>query len=274
MVKSSARPYRSQVLSAFARSLVVALVCAIVLLTQAARASADDIVVMTSGAFTAAYLELSEQFSRATGHRFITATTTMGVGRESIPNRLAAGEAADLVIVASAALDSMIEQGHVVRGSRMDLAQSSIALAVRAGSSVPDISSVSALKTALVNAKSVAYSASVSGDYLTSTLFPRLGIAEEMKTKGQRIEREPVGAVVARGEAELGFQQVSELRPVPGIQIVGLLPPEVQLVTVFSAGIAAHSTHREATRDFLAFLATPAARAVILQTGLEALEGR
>ena len=256
------------------RAASVALLFVVVLLTQAARASADDIVVMTSGAFTAAYLELSEQFSRTTGHRFITATTTMGVGRESIPNRLAAGEPADLVIVAAAALESLIGQGHVIRGTRLDLAKSSIALAVRDGSAVPDISSVAALRTALLRAKSVAYSASVSGDYLASTLFPRLGIAEEMKTKGQRIEREPVGAVVARGEAELGFQQVSELRPIQGIHIIGLLPPEVQLVTVFSAGVAAHSTRPDVVREFLAFLATPAAQAVVVKTGLESLDGR
>ena len=274
MVKFFGGRSRPAALRTCCRSSGVALLFAVVLLAQAARASADDIVVMTSGAFTAANLELSEQFSHATGHRFITATTTMGVGRESIPNRLAAGEPADLVIVASADLESLIGQGRIVQGSRVDLAKSSIALAVRAGAAVPDISSVDALTTALLTAKSVAYSASVSGDYLVSNLFPRLGIAEQMKSKGQRIERERVGAVVARGEAEMGFQQVSELRPIPGIHIVGLLPPEVQLVTVFSAGIAAHSTRPDIARDFLAFVATQAARAVIVTTGLEPLDGR
>ena len=265
---------RSNALRAFCRSSAATLLVTVALLGQAARASADDIVVMTSGAFTAAYLELSEQFARTTGHRFITATTTMGVGRESIPNRLAAGEAADLVIVASAELESLIGQGRIVQGSRVDLAKSSIALAIRAGEAVPDISSVDALRTALLNAKSVAYSASVSGDYLVSNMFPRLGIAEQMKSKGQRIERERVGAVVARGDAEMGFQQVSELRPISGIQIVGLLPPEVQLVTVFAVGIASHSTRPDIARDFLAFVATPAAQAIIVKTGLEPLDRR
>ena len=274
MIKVAAGRPRPNALRTRCRSSAVTLLCVVVLFTQAARASADDIVVMTSGAFTAAYLELSEQFSRATGHRFITAATTMGVGRESIPNRLEAGEPADLVIVAAADLESLVGQGRIVRGSRMDLAKSSIALAVRTGAAVPDISSVDALKTALLNATSVAYSASVSGDYLVSNLFPRLGIAEQMKTKGRRIERERVGAVIARGEAEMGFQQVSELRPVPGIHIVGLLPPEVQLVTVFAAGVAAHSTRPEAARAFLAFVATPTAQAIIVKTGLELLGGR
>ncbi|MEQ1911708.1 MAG: substrate-binding domain-containing protein [Vicinamibacterales bacterium] len=274
VVSSRPRPRALREFRPFCRSSAATLLFAVALLTQAARASADDIVVMTSGAFTAAYLELSEQFSRATGHRFITATTTMGVGRESIPNRLAAEEPADLVIVSAPDLESLIGQGRIVPGSRMDLAKSSIALAVRTGAAVPDISSVDALKTALLSAKSVAYSASVSGDYLVSNLFPRLGIAEQMKTKGKRIERERVGAVIARGEAEMGFQQVSELRPVPGIQIVGLLPPEVQLVTVFAAGIAAHSTRPDVVREFLAFVVTPAAQAVIVKTGLQQLDGR
>jgi molybdate transport system substrate-binding protein len=229
---------------------------------------------MTSGAFTAAYLSLSETFAKSSGHTFVTATTTMGVGSESIPSRLAAGESVDIVIVASDALEQLTADGRIVRGSRLDLARSSIAMAVRKGAPRPDISSVEALKRTLLSAKSVAYSASVSGDYLVRELFPRLGIADQMRGKAQRIERERVGAVVARGDAEIGFQQVSELRPIPDIEIVGLLPGDTQRVTVFSAGIAESSKHPDAARAFLAFLVSPAAQQVIESTGLESLPHR
>lgn len=246
----------------------------VVFLFTTIRASAEDIVVMTSGAFTAAYLSLSESFAASSGNTFTTATTTMGVGRESIPSRLAAGESVDIVIVASDALEQMIANGTIVKGSRVDLARSSIAMAVRKGAPRPDISSVEALKRTLLSARSIAYSASVSGDYLVGELFPRLGIADEMRGKAQRIERERVGTVVARGDAEIGFQQVSELRPIPGIEIVGLLPDDTQRVTVFSGGIAATAKHRDAARAFLAFLVSPAAQPVIENTGLELLHPR
>jgi molybdate transport system substrate-binding protein len=238
-------------------------------MSSAVVAAAADIVVMTSGTFTAAYESLSAAYARTTGDRFVTATTTMGVGAESIPNRLAAGQAADIIIVAADNLDDLIRQGRVVPGSRVDLARSSIALAVKHGAPAPDISSVEALIQALLSTRSVAYSASVSGDYLVQELFPKLGIADAMRRKSQRIERERVGEVVARGDAEIGFQQLSELRPVPGIDIVGLLPPAVQKVTVVSAGIARNAAHPDSARAFLTFLMSAAAQPVIEQTGLE-----
>jgi homoserine O-acetyltransferase len=247
----------------------LAVIVALVVLLPAAQASADDIVVMTSGAFTAAYLELAPGFEHSTKHKLITATTTMGTGAESIPNRLARGERADVVIVAAEALEDLIKAGRIVPGSRVDLARSSIAMAVRAGARKPDISSVDGLKRALLDAKSIAYSASVSGDYLATELFQELGIADQMKGKSQRIERERVGAVVARGDAEIGFQQVSELLPIPGIVIVGTLPAEVQRITVFSAGIATRSPHPASARALVSFLASPAAAGIVTKSGME-----
>ena len=246
----------------------------VVLLLRAGAAYADDVVVMTSGAFTAAYLELAKDFERATKNKLITAATSMGTWADSIPNRLARGEAVDVVIVAADALDEMIKDGRVVAGSRIDLARSSIGMAVRAGARRPDIGSVEGLKHALLEAKSVAYSASVSGDYLVRELFPRLGIADQLKSKSQRIERERVGAVVARGDAEIGFQQISELLPVHGIDVVGPLPPEVQRVTVVSAGIAAGSQHVPAARALVSFLASPAASSVVVKTGMQPMTAK
>jgi molybdate transport system substrate-binding protein len=246
----------------------------VTLLLCTGRASADDLKVMTSGAFTAAYLELIPELERVTREKIITAATSMGTGADSIASRLQRGEPIDVVIVAAAALDDLIKGGTVVKGSRVDLARSAIGVAVRAGAPTPDISSVDALKRALLQAKSIAYSASVSGDYVSTELFQRLGIAAEMKGKSRRIEGERVAAVVARGDAELGFQQISELLPVAGITYLGPLPDDVQRVTVFSAGIAASAKSPDAAKALIAFLASAAAVPAITKTGLEPLAGR
>ena len=259
--------------SVAAASTATAVVVAFLSL-QAAAAAVDELLVMTSGAFTAPYLELAPGYERASGHTFKTLATSMGTGPESIPNRLGRGEQVDVVIVAADALDELIKGGRVLPGTRVDLARSSIGMVVRAGARKPDIRSVDALRRALLGAKSVAYSASVSGDYLVRELFPRLGIADQMKSTGMRIERERVGEVVARGDAEIGFQQISELLPIKGIDLVGPLPPEVQRVTVFAAGIAATSPHVEAAREFIRFLASPASATAIAKSGLEPIPSR
>ena len=228
-----------------------------------------DIIVMTSGAFTAAYLELIPQLELVTKCKIVTAATSMGTGANSIPNRLQRGEPVDVVIMADAALAELIKDGKVVAESRVPLARSAIGMAVRAGSPKPDISSVDALKRALLQAKSIAYSASVSGLYLSTELFQRLGIADQIMPKSRRIEGERVGAVVARGEAEIGFQQTSELLPVPGIDYVGPLPPEVQRVSVFSAGVAVGAGDSDAAHALIGFLASPAAARAITKSGME-----
>src|SRR6185295_16960635 len=148
-------------------------------------------------------------------------------------------------------------------GSRVDLARSSIGMVVRAGARKPDIGSVEALKRTLLDAQSIAYSASASGVYLSTELFPRLGIADQIEAKSQRIESERVAVVVARGGAELGFQQISELRGVPGTDYVGPLPPAVQRITVFSAGVGAGARDQAAARALIHFLASPAVASAI-----------
>lgn len=244
-----------------------------ILLFCAGPAAGDDIRVMSSGAFTAAYLTLVPEFERATNDKVKTSFgASMGNAPDSIPSRLQRGEPADVVILAASALDDLITQGKVIAGSRVDLARSSIGMAVRAGAPRPDISSVEALTRTLLRAKSIAYSASASGVYLSTELFQRLGIADQIKGKSRRIDSEPVAAVVARGDAEIGFQQISEILPVPGIEYVGPLPPEVQRVTVFSAGVVAGARKPDAARALITFLASPAAAAAIRNTGLELVE--
>ena len=251
--------------SRFPRTIALFLAC---LLLQA-QTRVAEIVVMTSGTFTAAHLELAGEFERSTKTKVTTATTSMGVGAESIPSRLQRGEPADVVIVAAEALDDLIKSGRVIAASRVNLARSRIGMAVRSGARKPDISSVDGLKRALLSAQSVALSSSVSGDYFTKELFPRLGIAEQMARKIRRSGSERVGVLIARGEAEIGFQQISELLPVVGIDIVGPLPSAVQRVTVFAASVVAYSKHADAARAYIRFLASPAADAVVAKTGLE-----
>jgi molybdate transport system substrate-binding protein len=249
-------------------SRTVALVVASILF--AGTAFGAEVNVMSSGGFTAAYRDLTPEFERATQNKVVTAYgASMGGAPDSIPSRLQRGEPADVVILAAPALDELIKQGKVVAGSRVDLARSIIGMAVRAGAPKPDISSVDALKRTLLQAKSIAYSASASGVYLSTELFPRLGIADQIKGKSKRIESERVGTVVARGDAEIGFQQVSELLPIPGIDYVGPLPPEVQQVTIFSAGVAVGAREPDAGRVLIKFLASPAAAPAITKSGLE-----
>lgn len=236
---------------------------------------AAEIRVVTSGGFSAAYDQLVPLYEQATGHKVITARgASIGNAPDSIPSRMARGEQYDIVILADSGLDQLILQGKVQAGSRVDLARSMIGMSVRKGTPKPDISSVEALKQTLLNAKTVAYSASASGTYLSNELFPRLGIAEEMKGKATKIFSERVGAVVLRGDAEIGFQQVSELLPFKELEFVGPLPDEVQQRVFFSAGVAVGAQDPDAAGHLIRFLAAPAAASIVRSTGMEPAAAR
>jgi molybdate transport system substrate-binding protein len=239
-------------------------------LLLASGASAAEVRVMISGGLTAAYKALVPDFERATGHKVITAYgPSMGTTENAIPVRLERGEPADVLIMVGYALGDLVDKGKVIADTRVDLVKSPIGMAVKSGAPKPDISSVDALKKTLLAAKSIAYSDSASGVYISTELFQKLGIAEEVKGKHRAIPAEPVGGVVARGDAEIGFQQISELKPVTGIDIVGQLPADVQKITVFSAGIATGSKEPEAGKALIRFLASPVARYVIVNSGME-----
>ena len=230
---------------------------------------------MTSGAFTAAHLALIPQLERLTKKKIVTASMSIGTGDNSIPNRLKRGEIVDIVIVADTVQRQFIENGLVLAEGCAPVARSIIGVAVRAGAPKPDIGSVDALRGTLLQAKSVAYSASVSGQYLTTELYQRLGIADQVLGKSRLVVGgERVGAVVARGEAEIGFQQMSELLPVPGIAHITPLPPELQKVSSFSAGVAATSPDPALARSVIQFLASPEAAQAITSSGLEAISNR
>ncbi|WP_149537035.1 substrate-binding domain-containing protein [Siccirubricoccus phaeus] len=250
------------------RALLAALLAAAPALVPAL-AQAAELLVMTSGGFDAALGKLAPQFEAATGHRItIIRGSSMGVSPTAIPARLEKGETTDVVVLAAPALDRLVTAGHVLPGSRTDLVESTIGMVVRAGARHPDISTVDALRRTLLEAKSIGYSASASGTYLSNELFPRLGVAEQVIPKAVRVVTDRVASRVARGELEIGFQQVSELLPERGTDFVGEIPREVQQVTIFSAGLAAKSQQRELARQFIAFLQGPEARPTIAATGL------
>ena len=232
-----------------------------------------EIRIMTSGAFTAAYLALIPRLEQLTGKKLVTAATSIGSGENSIPNRLRRRESVDVVIVADTVLRGFIKEGLIVADSYTPLARSAIGMALRKGAPKPDIGTVDALTSTLLQAQSIAYSASVSGEYLTNELLQRLGIADRVLPTCRRIEGgERVGAVIARGEAEIGFQQISELLPVPGIDHITPLPPEVQKLSIFSAGVAATTSDLDAARAVIAFLSSLDASESIKNSGLEPIE--
>jgi molybdate transport system substrate-binding protein len=242
-------------------------------------ASAADVHVMISAGFYGVYSELGPAFERASGHRLITTRgPSIGDSPEAIPARLARGEAADVVILDGGAADDLGKRGLVRADSKVELARSQIGMVVRAGAAKPDIASVAAFRNALLAAKSIAYSDSGSGTYLSTTLFARLGIADQVASKSRKIRGppsgEPVAAVIARGEAEIGFQQLSELMHVPGVTFVGAIPAELQPGFSFAAAITNAAREPDAGRALIRFLASPEAAAPIVKAGLAPPSGQ
>jgi molybdate transport system substrate-binding protein len=241
---------------------------ALLLFTVAA--AADTVRVVSSGGFAAAYKVLAPEFTQKTGITLDSAWgPSMGETHDAVPQRLARHEPIDVLIMVGWALDDLVKQGKVIAASRTDLAFSGIGIVVKAGAPKPDISSADALRRTLLAAKSIAYSDSASGVYIKNELFKKLGIENQVKDKARMIPAEPVGAVVARGEAEIGFQQTSELKPIAGITLVGSLPPGLDKITMFSAGIVAGAPNPDGAKALIHFLTAPAAVPAIKDSGME-----
>ena len=246
---------------------------AVALLLGAQAASAAEVRVMISAGFFGAYSELLPAFERASGHKVVTTRgPSMGDSPESIPARLSRGEATDVVIMDGKAIDDAGKKGLVRTDTKVEFARSQIGMVVRAGAAKPDISTPEAFKKTLLSAKSIAYSDSSSGTYLSTVLFQQLGVWDQIQSKSRKVRGppsgEPVAAVVARGEAELGFQQVSELMHVPGIDLVGPIPSELQSRVAFSGALSAAAKEQDAGRALIKFLASPEAAAAITRAGL------
>lgn len=239
----------------------------------AGAAAAADVHVMISAGFHGVYSELGAGFERATGHHLVTTRgPSMGDSPEAIPTRLARGEAADVVILDGNAADELAKKGLVRGDTKVVLARSLVGMVVRSGAAKPDIATVDALKRTLLAAKSIAYSDSGSGTYLSTRLFPKLGIAEQVAGKSRKVRGppsgEPVAAVVARGEAEIGFQQVSELIHVQGVDFVAPIPAELQPGFTFAGVVTKDAREPEAAAALLRYLSSPEAEAVVTKAGL------
>ena len=248
------------------RTAAARLVLVLAVLTTCPSLAVAQVNVIISGGFNAAYRELLPEFERTSG---VTVTTTSGGSVGSGPNTIGAqvrrGVPADVIILAREGLSDLITEGRTVPGTDVDLARSIIGVIVHAGAPKPDISTVEALKQTLLKAKSVAMSSSTSGVYLTTVLFPKLGIADQMKDKISTNG----AAAVGKGEAELGLQQVSEVLVVPNVDFVGTIPESVQYVTTYSAAVVKGSSQIEASRRLIAFLSSERAMAAIKKSGME-----
>ena len=242
-------------------------------------ACAAEVRVMISAGFYGVYAELAPAFERASGHKLVTTRgPSMGDSPEAIPTRLTRGESADVVILDGGAADELAKRGLVRAGSKMELATSMVGMVVREGAAKPDIGTVDAFKNTLLAAQSIAYSDSGSGTYISTKLFAKLGVADQVAGKSRKVRGppsgEPVAAVVARGEAQIGFQQVSELIHVAGVTYVGAIPAELQPGFSFAGAITAKAQEPEAGAALIRFLGSPEAAPVITKAGLAPIPTR
>jgi len=234
-------------------------------------ANAAELKVIGGSAVIPVMTDLIAQFEQSSGHKV---RTDFDGAIGTMTDRVRNGEMADVVIVSGAQIDALVREKKVVPGSRVDIAKVGVGVFVRAGAPRPDISSVEAFKRTMVAAKSVGYNDPAAGApvslYLIA-LFERLGIAEEMKSKTtvfkQRSER---FAAIARGDVEIGFNQISEIIATPGVDLVGPLPPSIQRYTLFASGIVTSSGQQEAGRAFAAFITSSQARGIWNVKGFEA----
>lgn len=231
--------------------------------------SNQKIVVFSSGGFFAAYDELAPQFEKETGITLETHKgSSSGGAPDSIPERLKRGEYADVVILSEGGFKNISKLGFVRPETRTDLVRSKIGMSIKDGASIPDISTTEKFTSVLQNADSIGYSASASGRYLSTILWPKMGIWEELKPKSTRVLSERVATVVARGDLEIGFQQISEILPIPGAAYAGPIPDELQKVTVFTTGITTNGNKKLALQ-LISYLSDADQAETIESVGLE-----
>lgn len=254
----------------FSRSACLTLV----MLFSFCNASAAEVRVMISAGFYGVYHQLAPLFEQSTGHRLITIRgPSIGDSPEAIPTRLASGQQADVVILDGESAENLAKNGFVRANSVKTLAFSQIGAAVKLNAAKPDISSVDAFKNTLLSAKSIAYSDSGSGTYIANTMYKKLGIEEQVKSKSIKVRGPPSGeavaAVVARGEAELGFQQVSEIIHTPGITYLGPIPAALQPGFSFAGAVTSTSRQEDIATSLIRFLNSPSFAKVISEAGLK-----
>lgn len=241
--------------------LLVAAACGL-LVSGAVQAA--ELKLLASGAVKEAYAELIPQFEKSSGHK--VAITLAGT--VDIKKKVAAGEAYDVVLIASPEMDAFIKDGKIAAGTKVDVVKSGVGVAIKPGTPKPDLTSGEGLKKALITAKSVGYSTGPSGVYVAS-LFEKWGIADQIKAKAKiTTPGVPVAALIRNGEAEIGFQQVSELIHEPGIDFLGPVPNDVQRITTFSSGIPPGAKEKDAAKALQTFLTAPARADTLKKHGL------
>ena len=248
---------RRAVLAGFAASFLLA-----------GAAAAAELHILSSGGGLAALKALAGPFERETGHRLnVEFAPSMGTTPGAVPQRIGRGEDIDGVLMVGYALDKLVAEGKVTDPA--DIFISKIGAVVKEGAPAPDISTVEGLRQAMLAARKIAVSDSASGVYIQREMLKKLGIEDQVRGKIMVVQADPVGETVEKGGADLGFQQISELKPVHGIVLLAPLPAAVQEATLYKAGVVASSRNKDAVRDLERFLATPAAASVLEQSGLE-----
>lgn len=250
-------------------SLILRVLIAIATLLACSSPVLAQLRVIISGGFSTAYQRVLPEFERSTGMTVTTLSgASQGKGPETIAAQLSRGVPVDVVILSREGLTELIAAGRITAGTDVDLARAALGAAVRSGARKPDIGTVEAFKQALVSARVVAVPASTSGIYLTTELFPRLGIADKLSMKIMPRGAQSA-ALVASGDAAIVVQPISELLHVPGLDFVGPIPAELQLIQTFAAAIVAGSKQVEASRQLIAFLASDRAAAALKDNGME-----
>jgi molybdate transport system substrate-binding protein len=233
-------------------------------------AGAADIHAMITGAMKGTMRELQPRYEQGSGNKLIISWgPSSGTAKDAIPMRLQNGETPDVLIMVAPSFEKLVQEDKFVAASRIDIARSLVGVGVREGARKPDVSSVDALRNALLAAKSIGYSEGASGVYVSSQLLANLGIADQVVSRMKKITGELVGDAIARGEVEIGLQQVSELKAVHGVSFAGPLPEAVQYASVITCAVAQNAKEPQAAKSFAEFLSTRDATASFVRSGLD-----
>jgi molybdate transport system substrate-binding protein len=252
------------------RMLAAAAFAMIAFTSQPQRSCAAELRVIASGAVSGAFREIVPQFEQASGHKLVIVWgPSSGTSPDAIPVRLASGEKPDLVIMVETAFSKLLAEGKFLAGERKAFARSRIGIGVKSGAAKPDIGSVDELRRALLNARSIGYSEGASGVYVAGELMTKLGIADQVLPKTRKITGELVGQAIARGDVEIGLQQISELKAVPGVNYAGPLPEAVQKASVMIAGIALNAKEPDAAKTLINFLTSAGVAYILAKSGLD-----
>jgi molybdate transport system substrate-binding protein len=231
-------------------------------------ANANSITIMPTAAVKEAFRELVPPFEQRSGCN----VAALWMPTMDMMRRLESGEVVDLILLTGETIDALIAKGIVAPDTRTDIVKSRVGMALRAGARKPDIATAEAFKRSMLQAKSIAYSFGPSGMYIAE-LFERLGIAAKLGARARQVKGVPIGELVANGEAEIGFQQVSELKPVAGIDVIESLPPGIEKIEIFSTGLHRKAPQPDAACDFVRHLLSAEAVPVLRRSGLEPLTG-